>query len=118
MSREVSFCRDIECQCSPWSPGGEWSSSEDLFNSNDDVLSSSCESHVAFCDTIERAMSQSLVAKPTINSEDHGAKVVLCGALMITPIVMMASMSFYNRMRAKSLLHLDGLVAFAGTVSS
>lgn len=53
---------------------------------------------------------------PKINPEDHGAKVVLCGALFLPPIALMAALSIYNRVRAKTLFQIDGIVTLCGTV--
>jgi hypothetical protein len=55
---------------------------------------------------------------PKINSEDHGAKIVICGALILPPITMMVALSVYNRVRAKTLFQVDGLVTLLGTVCS
>lgn len=53
---------------------------------------------------------------PTINADNHGAKVVVCGALMLPPVAMMVSLSVYNRIRAKTLLYADGMIMLLGTV--
>lgn len=52
-----------------------------------------------------------------ITHENHGAKVVLCGALILPPITMMAALSIYNRVRSKTLSHIDGIFTLCGTVS-
>ena len=53
---------------------------------------------------------------PKINPDDHSAKVVLCGALILSPVTMMAALGVYNRVRSKTLLQVDSLVTLLGTV--
>jgi hypothetical protein len=53
-----------------------------------------------------------------ITPEDHGAKIVLCGALILPPITMMAALTIYNRARSKTLSQVDGLFTLCGTVRS
>jgi hypothetical protein len=53
---------------------------------------------------------------PKINPDDHSAKVVLCGALLLPPVTMMAALGIYNRVRSKTLLQVDSLVTLIGTV--
>jgi hypothetical protein len=60
--------------------------------------------------------TSALAFVPKINPEDHGAKIVLCGALILTPITMMAALSVYNRFRSKTLSQIDGIVTLCGTV--
>lgn len=54
---------------------------------------------------------------PTINPDDHGAKVILCGALLLSPVIMMSAIGIYNRIRAKTLLQVDSVLSLLGTVS-
>ena len=56
------------------------------------------------------------VIVPKINPDDHSVKVVLCGALMLPPVTMMAALGVYNRIRSKTLLQIDSLVTLLGTV--
>ena len=56
------------------------------------------------------------VFTPKINPDDHSAKIVLCGALMLPPVTMMAALSFYNRVRSKTLFQIDSLITLLGTV--
>ena len=51
-----------------------------------------------------------------VTHENHGAKVVLCGALILPPITMMAALSIYNRVRSKTLSQIDGIFTLCGTV--
>jgi hypothetical protein len=53
---------------------------------------------------------------PKINPDDHSAKVVLCGALLLPPVTMMTILSIYNRVRSKTLLQIDSLVTLVGIV--
>lgn len=53
---------------------------------------------------------------PTINPDNHGAKIVVCGALMLPPVATMVSLGVYNRFRAKTLLQADGMIMLLGTV--
>ena len=53
---------------------------------------------------------------PKINPDDHSAKIVLCGALMLPPLTMMAALGVYNRVRSKTLLQIDSFVTLLGTV--
>ncbi|GAB7330360.1 hypothetical protein MBLNU13_g01988t2 [Cladosporium sp. NU13] len=53
---------------------------------------------------------------PKINPDDHSAKVVLCGALMLPPVTMMTILSIYNRVRSKTLLQVDSLVTLIGII--
>ncbi|KAM0723745.1 hypothetical protein Q7P37_000735 [Cladosporium fusiforme] len=53
---------------------------------------------------------------PTINPDDHGAKVILCGALLISPVIMMSAIGIYNRIRAKTLLQVDSVLSLLGTI--
>lgn len=56
------------------------------------------------------------ICTPKINPDDHSAKVVLCGALILPPVTMMAALSVYNRVRSKTLLQVDSLIALIGIV--
>jgi hypothetical protein len=53
---------------------------------------------------------------PKINQDNHGAKVVLCGALILPPVMMMAALGIYNRVRSKTLYQIDSLITLLGTV--
>lgn len=61
-------------------------------------------------------MSEQPIFKPTINPDDHGAKVVLCGALLISPMAMMSAVNIYNRIRSKTLLEIDSILSLLTTV--
>lgn len=52
---------------------------------------------------------------PTINPDDHGAKLVVCGALMLPPVAMVTALSLYNRIRTRTLLQADGMIMLLGT---
>ena len=53
---------------------------------------------------------------PKINPETHSAKIVLCGALMLPPVTMMAALGIYNRVRLNTLFQVDSLVTLLGAV--
>jgi len=56
------------------------------------------------------------VFTPKINPEDHSAKVVLCGALTLTPVTLMAALGIYNRVRSKTLSQVDSFITLLGIV--
>lgn len=54
--------------------------------------------------------------KPKINPDDHGTKVVLCGALLYGPLALMVVVSLSNRIRAKTFFGVDNIITIAGIV--
>lgn len=54
--------------------------------------------------------------KPKINPDDHGTKVVLCGALLYAPLALLVVVSLSNRVRAKTFFGIDNIVTICGIV--
>jgi len=55
--------------------------------------------------------------EPKINPNDHGTKVVLCGALLYAPLSLMTAVSLTNRARAKTFFGVDNIITVTGIVS-